>query len=87
MTCRELISINIIHIGNIRTFITFVFNIMAHPKWDLVFGLWTREMHLFIVFTIWNLGQKNGIKKLIANATAIVATYMQILYPTYAILT
>jgi hypothetical protein len=39
MTCRELISINIIHIGNIRTIITFYFNIMAHPKWDLVLGL------------------------------------------------
>jgi len=39
MTCRELISINIIHIGNIKTFITFKLKKMAHLKWDLVFGL------------------------------------------------
>jgi hypothetical protein len=32
-------------------------------------------------------GKKYGIKKLVANATNVVATYMQLLHGTYAILT
>jgi len=32
-------------------------------------------------------GKRYGIKKLVANATNVVATYMQILHGTYAILT
>jgi len=32
-------------------------------------------------------GKKYGIKKLVANAINVVATYMQLLHGTYAILT
>jgi len=32
-------------------------------------------------------GKKFGIKKLVASATNVVATYMQLLHGTYAILT
>jgi hypothetical protein len=32
-------------------------------------------------------GKKHGIKKIVANATNVVATYIQLLHGTHAILT
>jgi hypothetical protein len=54
------------------------------------FGTWfmnKRNALTYIMFTIWNLRQKVWDKKLLVNATNVVATYVQILYATYAILT
>jgi hypothetical protein len=42
---------------------------------------------IYIVCTFGIQSEKYGIKKSIANATNVIATYMQILHVTYAILT
>jgi hypothetical protein len=39
------------------------------------------------VCTLGIKGKKYGIKKLVANATNVIVTYMQLLHGTYAILT
>jgi hypothetical protein len=54
------------------------------------FGTWfmnKRNALTYILFKTWNLWQKIWDKKIVASATNVVATYMQILYATYAILT
>jgi hypothetical protein len=55
----------------------------------MAFGTWfvnkTNALN-YIVCTFGNQGKKYGIKDSIANATNVVATYMQILHATYAIL-
>jgi hypothetical protein len=41
----------------------------------------------YIVCTLGMEGKKYGLKKLVASATNVVATYMQLWHGTYAILT
>jgi hypothetical protein len=52
---------------------------LAHPKWHLVLVFLNNSKALtYITCTLEIYGKKYGIKNSIANATNVVATYMQI---------
>ncbi len=57
---------------------------------QMKFGTWfvnKTNAPIYRLCTFGMEGKKYGIKKLVANATNVVATYMQILHGNYAILT
>ncbi len=61
---------------------------LAHPKF--AFGTcFVNKINAlsYITCTLGMEGKKYGIKKLVVSVTNVVATYMQLLHGTYAILT
>jgi hypothetical protein len=55
----------------------------------MAFGTWfvnKTNAPIYIVCTIGIQGKKYGINKLVTNATNVIATNMELLYDTYAIL-
>jgi hypothetical protein len=56
----------------------------------MAFGTWfvnKTNALIYILCTLGIQGKKYGIKNLVASATNVVTTYMQILHATYAIFT